>query len=211
MEEAAHLRREINSLLAKHGTEWAGRIADHADSYSFDLGLVTDISIRGDRLLEHKREIFRAAPILRLVVSPPMDFDELCNMRELEQIRSLFIAGGDLVGDREAALIANCGHLRNLQGLSLQGNVGEAGVRVLASTHCLQSIVYVDLTGNPCTREPFDLPAGGLKLFRHYDEFFTLLSPQAEPLLDTAIRESSSLYSQSFFWPPSVDHLAWVE
>ncbi len=68
---ARRLDAEIDALIARHGREWAGRVADLVDGWTFHRGLVAQVDVPGERFLQVAPELVALAPIQHVNLKAP--------------------------------------------------------------------------------------------------------------------------------------------
>ena len=216
--EREHLGALSARLVAKHGREWAGRIAAWSPSLggrNYDLGLLSFVNITGDDMLKHGEEIFRSAPILNLGIRAPLRLAQVLQMPQLKQLRSLFIQGESAFLDQEVKLLAACPSLANLiaGGAELQLISGD-GLRTLQNSPYLRNLIAFNVT-LPDGYQP--LP-GPLSFVQHEGRWWLQNSELAAPYWQAAadaasLACSSQTYTEEYkvHWPPNLDALIWTE
>jgi uncharacterized protein (TIGR02996 family) len=140
--------RELQ-LRRLHEKEWLGPLADLADSYTLQRGLV-QLTLTVDDFLGNtvaklaETELFAWVDGLRL---KGIALPRLVKSPLLAGLNGLNLGnqGIDGVG---ASLLAGCPHLANLTVLELYGNrIGESGVPALAASPYLAKLTTLDLDG----------------------------------------------------------------
>jgi hypothetical protein len=200
---------EIDDLLRTHGREWAGRLAKLVNTYTFELGLIAQVTIDAATFVEHGEELVRLAPLLHLLVDAPVDLEKLCAMPMLRQISTVIFEGGDWIGDREAEIFASSPNVRGVRVAHLTGGrMTSTGLRMLSASPNLPDLVYIDVTGNPCT----DRAHRGVTATEINDRYY-LIGAAGLPYLDKA--RAAAAVSYDVFnlseWPPSWTDVAWTE
>lgn len=199
---------EIRELLEQHGREWAGRVAELAERYRFELGLVAEITIKADVFLAHAAELVAAAPIVHLNLEGPVDMERLVATPALAQMSTLTVAGGPWLDDAAAEALAGAATARRLRVIDLSGgNITDRGMVALAGSPNLRDIVYIELTGNPCQHggQPVDTQ---LVNDRYY-----LMGEAAWPHMQAAHRAAVQSYDPMnlILWPPLPETFAYIE
>lgn len=200
--------RENRQLIDAHGREWAGRVAELAERYRFELGLVAEITIKGDVFLAHAAELVAAAPIVHLDLEGPVDMQRLVATPALAQMSTLTIAGGPWLDDAAAEALAGAATARRLRVIDLSGgNITERGMVALARSPNLRDIVYIELTGNPCQLggQPVDAQL--------VNDRFYLMGEAAWPHMQAAHRAAVQSYDPMnlILWPPLPEMFAYDE
>lgn len=204
--EAKAARREIRHLIEEHGHEWAGEIASLFERYEYCLGLIAEIGIRGDVLVEHGARIFANFPILHIGLREPMCLEQVFAMPQLQQIRTLFLAGDS--GDHEAALMAACPYLTNLRSGALGDRVTAVGMQALATAPSLSNVIGLDVTNNPGAHSN----VRGHLFIKPINDSVYLLGSAAVPLYNDALDQAAKGYNcETPDWPPSYVDVAWTE
>ena len=157
---ARALDAEIGNLIAAHGREWAGRIAELVTGYTFHRGLVAQVELPGARFLEVGAELLALAPIQHVNLKGGISGDvieALAKSPLLAKLSSLHVDGaGEALGDRGASAFANSPQVANLVELSLWHDAIERpGVEALAASKYLATAKYVGLVGNPVDPTPY--------------------------------------------------------
>lgn len=187
---------EIDDLIKAHGREWAGPIAEVTPYFWFEFGLVYAVSVTGDQFLASAADLVRAAPIVALTLSAPLDLAAVSKVPQLAQIRRLNVVPGTNVNDEALVEFAKSPHIRGLRAINLSGsNITERGCAALAQSPYLPDLVYVEFGENPCGSS-----AGGIEVAgRHY-----LLGPMAGPHLQKAHESAARSYDVGGLheWPP---------
>lgn len=196
--------REIRQLLRNHGREWAGKVADIAAHYDYELGLVAGISITGDKWLQYGAEFVRTAPIIRLHVEGPADLAAIGNTHALENICLFSVSSGPWLNDEAVEAFSKSPYISQLRGLQLiDGNIGARGTRALKDTDKLPRLVYADLTGNPAQRIG---DAGG----QCVNDTYFVFGPASQPYWDAAFAAAAQSYDpHGVQWPPLYSDLCW--
>lgn len=164
-------RREVREMLGEHGRDWAGSLADLVESYEFEFGLVSDITMRGDLFVEHAAAMFSTAPIVRVVLTGPVDPVALARVPAIGQLTQLHLPPGPWLNDAAVAELAKSPYVRRVRILGLrQGQLSATGYYALSHGLDLHRLVYADLSENPCANEELIGMAGQ----RIGDEFYLL-------------------------------------
>ena len=204
--EAKAARREICNFIEAHGREWAGRYAALFERYEYRLGLLSEIAIRGDVLVEHGVDIFAHFPILHIGLREPFCLEQVCAMPQLQHISTLFLSGDG--GDREAQVLAACPYLTNLRMASIGKRVTAVGMQALATAPSLTKVIAIDVTNNPGAQAAV---RGHLFTMR-VNECDYLMGPAAIPYYNDALDEAAKGYNcETPDWPPSYVDVAWTE
>ena len=197
---------EIRKLIEVHGREWAGRYAALFERYEYRLGLLSEIAIRGDVLVEHGVDIFAHFPILHIGLREPFCLEQVCAMPQLQHISTLFLSGDG--GDREAQVLAACPYLTNLRMASIGKRVTAVGMQALATAPSLANVIAIDVTNNPGAQAAV---RGHLFTMR-VNESDYLMGPAAIPYYNDALDEAAKGYNcETPDWPPSYVDVAWTE
>ena len=161
---AQQARARADEPVRAHGRAWAGRIAALVERYRYHRGLVAEIKLSGDRLVELADELFALAPIQHLTLTAPIArWRELCALPRLAQIVSLEVAGVRAFGDAEAMALASARHAAGLRWLGLSGcAIGQPGVEALAASPYLDQLTYLGLRDNPFDPSPQIWNDGGV-------------------------------------------------
>jgi hypothetical protein len=198
---------EIDDLVEQHGREWAGRIADVTNDYGYELGLVADINIDGDKFVHHGDELVRLAPIVQISLEAPIDLRQVSATRALSQMATLYIAGGPWLNDDAVVAFADSPYVRGLRAIEFRnGQIGERGLRALAGSPNLRDVVYIDLTGNPCR----GMSPDGIRSLEIMDKYY-LVGDAGLPYLREA-QEAAAVSYDTFGlheWPPSDQKLSY--
>ena len=200
---------KIRELISDHGREWAGRIAESVNSFEFELGLVAQVDIDAPAFVEHGDDLVTLAPLLHLLVGPPIDMEKFCAVPALRQISTLIFEGGEWFGDREAEVFASSPNVRGIRVATLSGGrITDVGLRALAASPNLPDLVYLELTGNPCT----DRAHRGVRATEINGNYY-LLGKAAGPYLEKARDAAAVSYDVMNLseWPPSWTDVAWSE
>lgn len=193
-------------LPEKHGREWAGRYAALFARYAYRLGLLSEIAIRGDVLVEHGVDIFAHFPILHIGLREPFCLEQVCAMPQLQHISTLFLSGDG--GDREAQVLAACPYLTNLRMASIGKRITAVGMQALATAPSLTKVIAIDVTNNPGAQAAV---RGHLFTMR-VNESDYLMGPAAIPYYNDALDEAAKGYNcETPDWPPSYVDVAWTE
>ncbi len=155
---ALKLKGEINQLIAAHGREWAGRIAELVTEYVFHRGLVAEIKLSGEAFLAHGHELLSLAPIQHVALTAPLGSIEAIAASPLvAKLSTLAIDSlGAAVGDKGAIALANSPHVARLVRLSLWDDaIGLAGVEALAASPFLKHAGRIALIKNPADPTPY--------------------------------------------------------
>ena len=130
-ERAAELERD-------HGTRFAGAIAEHAERWTFERGLVSSVAIGPLTLARHADAVLGTSPITELLVLDP-DNDDM----DLDPIEA-------------AAMLASCPHLSVLRTLDMRsGGLGDdwddgnAMTALVASPHLTRLATII--VGSECS------------------------------------------------------------
>jgi hypothetical protein len=209
LESESRVLREIKELIAKHGREWAGRVAELATGFDYEFGLVSGIVITGEAFIRHNEELVAAAPILHMAVRAPVDLAALAATPALRQVSSLAVEPGPWISDEAVVRFAASPYVRRLRAVDfINGQVTEAGLRALATSPNLHDVVYIELTGNPCEETGPRGVHGQVIMDRYYH-----VGDAGRPYLAEAYDKAMSTYSVMTIdnWPPDSMRLAYVE
>jgi uncharacterized protein (TIGR02996 family) len=143
-------------LRKLHEKDWLGPLADLADSYTLQRGLVqltlTVEDFLGDRVVElAETETFAWVDGVRLTQGVGLPWSRqmprLVESPLLAGLNGLNL-GNEGIDGFGASLLADCPHLANLTVLELYGNrIGESGVPALAASPYLAKLTTLDLDG----------------------------------------------------------------
>jgi hypothetical protein len=196
---------EIRKLVKEHGRQWAGKIADIANGYSYELGVIATINIDGDKLIQHAAELVRMAPIVHMVIEPPIDLVAVSAVPELAQVSTLTLREGPWLHDDAIEAFANSPNIRGLRALDVQaGNLTQRGFAALVASPHLSDIVYIDITDNP--------GAGSGRLGTLLERRYYLLWSAADPYIERAYEAAAQSYTAGLHeWPPSDAEITYEE
>lgn len=193
-------------LPEKYGREWAGRIAEITQDYRYHLGMISGITLTGEKFLKFGAELCALAPILHLGLCEPLCLDQVFAMPQLRQIHTLFLDGDS--GDHEAALMAACPYLTNLQSGALGDRITAVGMQALATAPSLTKVIALDVTNNPGAHSS----VRGHLFTKQINDSVYLLGPAAVPLYNDALDQAAKGYNcETPDWPPSYVDVAWTE
>ena len=193
-------------LPEKYGREWAGRIADVVQDYRYHLGMISGITLTGEKFLKFGAELCALAPILHLGLCEPLCLEQVCAMPQLQQMRTLFLDGDS--GDHEAALLAACPYLTNLRIGALGDRITAVGMQALATAPSLTNVIALDITNNPGAHSS----VRGHLFTKQINDSVYLLGPAAVPLYNDALNEAAKGYNcETPDWPPSYVDVAWTD
>lgn len=121
----AALHARVEALSTKHGTRFAGPIAEHAKSWSFERGLVSEIRVDPLVLSAHAELLLSCAPVRRISLDAP----SLEHAADLDD--ELKIAC------EAATLLASCPHLSRITEMDAgDGSFGPMGDEDAAGLQC---------------------------------------------------------------------------
>ncbi len=199
------LDRDIREILARHGREYAGRVADLVQAYEFRRGLVAHVTVSGERFPEIATELFALAPIQHLnLVEPLGDLARVLATPELAKLVTLeCVRMGDAFGDAGARTLARSPNVAGLRWIDLMSDgIGEPGVEALAASPHLTNALYIDFDDNPADPTPYgtelDGPSGSCMAGR---------PPLAEQL-ERTYGKRPWLAVPPDAWPPRRDDVA---
>ena len=201
-------------LAAKHGREWAGKIAEWdptVGEYNYRMGMVYTCSLSGTEFVAHGAELFRLAPILRLGLRSPLCIEAVCAMPQLAQLLSLSIYSDEEFNNHAAATLSNCRYLSGLiEGGAGGANLTGPGLQALVNSPYLRNVVAFEIA----TSVRFaDYPKGDPLSIVAVPQHGASLQNNAlvEPYWEAANYDQLTNYTQTFSWPPSLDELYWTE
>jgi hypothetical protein len=204
--EAKAADREMDHLIDAHGREWAGEFLALFERYEYRLGLIAEIGIRGDVLVEHGARIFAHFPIQHLGLREPMCLEQVFAMPQLQQISTLFLTGDS--GDPEAALMAACPYLTNLRIGALGDRITAVGMQALAMAPSLTNVIALDVTNNPGAHSS----VRGHLFTKQINDSNYLLGQAAVPYYNEALDAAAKGYNcETPDWPPSYVDVAWTD
>ena len=194
---------EATKLVNANARKWAGDVPRYVDAWAFQRGLVSDVTVSCDRLVDSFDELCRIAPLQHLRLRAPFkEFGRLVTHPRFAQIVSLEVEGQTDFGDRELFALARSVKSSGIRWLGLtRTSVGRLGLEALAASphHTWLQVVSYDGPWNPISRIWDD---SGVK--------------SAEPRAEG--RELQSLYGQRAWidppvakldiWPPHSEQLA---
>jgi hypothetical protein len=141
----------VRSLVTRH-PEWQDDVKRlGARAPSFGRGFVETIEVDADVLLRQAEALFRAAPILHVILrgNAASHLEALLSAGILDRMIAIDLASQQL-DDAHATLLASRG-LSSLRMLVLDGNcITEAGARTLYASESLRKLGYLSLAKNPC-------------------------------------------------------------
>ena len=190
----------IDNAIAEHGKQWAGPIAEVAKDYGFTMGLVDIVCVTGEVFVNRGAELIQMAPIVHLAVDPPIDLAALARVPALGQMRTLSVLAGPWINDDSVTELAASPFVRGLRGLDLQGGqLGERGQQALASSPNLRDIIYIDVTGNPCT----DYWPRGMRVERVRDQHYLVGARGGDSLTEATQKAAMGYSPDDVRWPPT--------
>lgn len=201
-------RRRIRCLIEAHGREWAGKIAEVARTYSYEMGLVSAMTITGANLVEHGASLFATAPIISLGLESPLCLDEVCRMPQLRQIRWLFVDSANEFDDEAAALLARCENLTTIYHGGAGGpKLATRGIAALLRAPWLMHAIAFGLS----TRETSFPAERALHVIGHNGQLY-IESEDAYPYWEQARQAAMMDDAQVLQWPPYVEmeRLCWT-
>jgi hypothetical protein len=194
------LAQREDDLIRAHHARWAQPIAQYVSGYQFFRGFVEVVTVDAEWFLESADELYDLAPILHLnLTDAELVVSDLFRSEWLSRIRSINLMRNDF-GDAEAALIAECPYLRNLEWLDLSHNhIGDVGFEALAASENLPRLGYLDFRYN-ATADPTP---------QHADEY-DATSLAAEGLQQKYGHREWLDAHPRYRWPPDRDAV-WIE
>ncbi|HEY4178665.1 MAG TPA: hypothetical protein VGM90_17585 [Kofleriaceae bacterium] len=141
---------EANALADAHHWDWSGKVADYTQEFKFHRGLVAEVTIACDKLVDIFEELCKQAPIQHLKVRGPFGgWPQLVAHPRFAQIVSVDVSKQKDFGDRELIELAKSARSTNLRWLGLlQTTVGRAGMEALAASPHLANLVRVYYEGD---------------------------------------------------------------
>ena len=208
--EAKAVRGEMRELIASHGAEWAGRIAELTIDYTYELGMISSCSVTGEMMVKHGAELFSLAPIISLGINTPLCINDVLRMPQLKQLRELYIGSGEF-DDGSAALVADCESLSSvIAGAIYCKNLTRVGLQALLNNRHWDGLVAMELYAADHLMET--IPSGRLTIMQHEQSWYMQNSHAAGPYWDAAVAEAAQSYSiETISWPPILDDLYWSE
>jgi hypothetical protein len=141
----------VRSVVTRH-PEWQDEVKRlGARTASFGRGFVETIEIDADVLLRQAEALFRAAPILHVLLrgNAASHLEALLSAGILDRMIAIDLASQNL-DDAHTTLLAARG-LSALRTLVLDGNrITDAGARALYASESLHHLAYLSLARNPC-------------------------------------------------------------
>jgi hypothetical protein len=196
--------REIKRLIREHGREWAGKIADLTNDYGFGLGLVARINIAGDEFVKHAADLVKMAPIVHVVMEPPIDLVAVASVPDLSQICTLFVRSGPWLNDAAVTAFANSPNVRGMREIGFAGGeITQDGFAALAGSVHLPRLISIDVTDNPGAEAG---RLGTLIEHRYY-----LLGPDSGPYWELAYQAAMEDYQAHLAWPPLSADITWED
>jgi hypothetical protein len=199
---AKRLADEVKQLVAQHGRQWAGRVADLVEGYRFHRGLVAQVTVSGQRFPDVASELFTLAPIQHLdLVAPLGDLNRVFATPELKKLVSLECARHeDAFGDAGANILARSRNVASLRWIDLMRDaITEAGAGALAASPYLEHAVYISLKKNPADATPYA---------QDYDGAWTTGRPPLAQQLERTYGKRPWLAVPAGEWPPTRDDVA---
>lgn len=205
-DRAHHLAAEIQALIEAHGAAWAGRVHELVPTYRFHRGLVAEVRLPADQLLDVLPELVALQPIQHVsLLAPWGDLEAIVTSPWLARLSSLRIDGaGEAFGDYEAILLARNPHIANLADLTLCSNsIGQVGAEALVASPHLADAKLVSLEHNPYDPTPRVIDDG--------DGVYVPFRPPAADEVEATYGTRPWLALPTGYlptWPPGKDELA---
>ena len=155
------LEAREQKLLAEHGQEWAGDLADMVGWWTFRRGFVEEISLSVDKFLAGACSLYQRAPIQEVHVSDLSEQTEaLAACPYLQRVTYLDLSN-NLMRDHGLKQLAKSPHLAHVRGLNLSScGIGDGGLMALAASPHLGDLHEVYLSDNR-------ISSAGVRAFVH--------------------------------------------
>ncbi len=143
------LARRSQTLVARHGTEWAPVIEGVDLRVTYGRGFVEGAMLDAGDFVAHGRALLELAPVIdvQLLRARPV-LDAVLAMPELKRLRALDLRRNRL-DDADAARLAACAHLDGLRWLDLSENdIDAAGLDAIAASPHLAGLRWLGFEHN---------------------------------------------------------------
>lgn len=199
---AKSLDAEVKQIIAQHGRQYAGRVADLVEKFEFRRGLVAHVTVSGERFPKVAGELFTLAPIQHLnLIAPLGDLSRVFGTPEFKKLVTLDCTRHEAsFGDAGANVLARSPNAASLRWIDLMSDaIAEPGIAALAASPYLEHTLFINFEYNPADPTPYA---------EEYEGAWTTGRPPLAQQMERSYGKRPWLAAPAGEWPPKRDDVA---